>query len=513
MSATQAAVPSNVVDLVANSTPTNRDYTPPDPTRLIFALRQIGYNLEQALADLLDNSIAAKADSILIRFICDHQSIRSLAIVDNGHGMSGNELSEAMRFGSSRDRSLSSLGKFGMGLKLASLSHARSLSVLTRHDGRPYGRRWTLDGINAGWECDVLSQKEVESTLQRRWGPIDLSRNGTLVVWDDIDRFSQSPGGLRASLRTLQKKIEVHLGLAFHRYLEKGKVRIWLDQQIVGTPEHGIRVTLKPLNPFGYPESGRPDYPKMFPVSIEGIGTIETEAHIWPPNSELPAYKLGHKAASRQGFYFYRNDRLIQTGGWNGVVQNDSEPHSSLARVRVDLPPELDEEFGLNIQKSAVVVPTGFEKAIAQAVSEDGACFDAFRQDAQLVYRKQDKKGYKLLPAVPGNGIPRELAKSAIASIAKETDAVRTVDFRWDELSDEQVFSIDRKEGVLILNRQYRARLRWAHGDGQEDLPVFKTLLFLLLKDEFINDRVSAARKNHLINVNSLLRRAILSEK
>src|SRR5208282_1396565 len=110
-----------------------------------------------------------------------------------------------------------------------------------------------------------------------------------------------------------------------------------------------VRVEVPPLNPFAYHAPGNPDYPKTFRTKIAQASTLSLEAHIWPPNSELPQYKLGNKAAARQGFYFYRNGRLIQSGGWNGLVQHDSEPHGSLARTRIDLPPELDGTFGLNV--------------------------------------------------------------------------------------------------------------------------------------------------------------------
>ena len=366
----------NIVDLADFKASTEREHTPPDPARLIFALRQVGYNLEQALADLLDNSISAGASTILIRFLCDRTHIRSLAVIDNGSGMNTAELKEAMRFGSDRDRAQRSLSKYGMGLKLASFSQARCLTVLTHQSSRASGRRWTLDGINAGWACDVLDREEVSAQLKRSWGSIDLSRSGTVILWEDVDRFPQPPGGLRAALRSLQKRLEIHLGLAFHRYLENGTVRIEMDQQIIGLSEHGIRIPVKPLNPFAYPKSGSPDFPKTFNITIDEVGEIEAEAHIWPPNCELPEYRLGQRAAARQGFYFYRNDRLIQAGGWNGVVQHDTEPHSSLARVRIDLPPELDTRFGLNVQKSAVVVPAGFEVAVAESRSADGVPFD-----------------------------------------------------------------------------------------------------------------------------------------
>jgi hypothetical protein len=508
-----AAARDDVIELATFAETAEPEVTPPDPARLIFALRQIGYNVEQALADLIDNSIAAGARMVLIRFLCDSARIRSLAVVDDGCGMSETELSEAMRFGSLRERERLSLGKFGMGLKLASFSHARALTVLSHRNGQASGRRWTIDGIEAGWTCEVLDSTEVSSQLQRRWGGVDLKAQGTAVLWDDIDRFSEPTGGLRAALRNLQRRLEVHLGLAFHRYLEEGRLRIEMDQQVTGTREHNIRIPVKPLNPFAYPQSGSPEYPKTFDVSMEGIGKLKADAHIWPPNSEQAEYRLGYRAASRQGFYFYRNDRLIQAGGWNGVVRHDTEPHSSLARVKVDLPPELDSMFGLNVQKSAVVVPTGFEAAVAESRTADGVSFEAFRKQAQLVYRKQDRKAHRLLPAVPGKGVPGRLRRLAETSLNGGESGVRAVDIRWEELPDDMLFDIDRQESVLILNRNHRGKLLNGRRAKPEDLPLFKTLMFLLLKDEFSSDRVSALRRTRLASINELVVEAILMER
>ena len=179
-----------------------------------------------------------------------------------------------------------------------------------------------------------------------------------------------------------------------------------MTNRLTGEPEHGIKVQVKPLDPFAYPLSGSTDYPQNFSIHVSGVDTLEAEAHIWPPNSEKPEYRLGQRAAARQGFYFYRNDRLIQAGGWNGLLHHESEPHLSLARVRVELPITLDSSFGLNVQKSAVIVPPGFIPAVESAESDEGDRFDSFRTRAQLVYRNQDIRAEKSLPLCPTSGLP-----------------------------------------------------------------------------------------------------------
>src|SRR5262245_58416811 len=85
----------------------------PDPQRMIIALRQVGYSLEQAISDLIDNSINARASKVLIRFICDENRIRSCVIADDGQGVSESRMAEAMRFGSPEMTNSGSLGKYG----------------------------------------------------------------------------------------------------------------------------------------------------------------------------------------------------------------------------------------------------------------------------------------------------------------------------------------------------------------------------------------------------------------
>ena len=129
------------------------DQIQPEAGRLATALRQIGYSLEQAIADLVYNSVNACASTVLIRFLHDGKRVRALAVVDDGWGMSASELNEAMRFGTIEAPDPLSLGKFGIGMKLASFSHARSLTVYSRQNFRSTARRWTLDSISNGWWC------------------------------------------------------------------------------------------------------------------------------------------------------------------------------------------------------------------------------------------------------------------------------------------------------------------------------------------------------------------------
>src|SRR5690606_37918266 len=143
----------------------------------------------------------------------------------------------------------------------------KTLTVLTRRNGQPLGRQWTLEGIERGWECQILEPGKVAKALTGRWGGVDLGQNGTVVIWDRLDKLTVSSSGLRSILQTIQRRLQTHIGLHCHRFIEAGKLRVLLDQQRVGTREHGLQVEIEPLNPFGYERSGHTAYPKMFKVN------------------------------------------------------------------------------------------------------------------------------------------------------------------------------------------------------------------------------------------------------
>ncbi|WP_426270494.1 ATP-binding protein [Dyella kyungheensis] len=485
---------------------------PPNAEQLINALRQIGYSFEQAVADLIDNSINAKAHNVLIRIIHDDSAIQKLLIVDDGHGMAESLLRKAMRFGAHEDAGDLSLGKFGMGMKLASFSHSKTLSVFTRSGGVPAGRRWTVEGISRNWSLETISTSQVQEAMGGDFLGLDVLRCGTLVEWSRIDRLSSSKNGVDATLNQLFARLKVHVGLHFHRFLEAGRLSIQMDSQHILSAEADRAVNISPLNPFKYELSGSLDFPKTFPAELPQIGVISASAHIWPPNNKSPEYRLGNRAASRQGFYFYRNDRLIQAGGWNGVVEHETEPHTSLARVAIELPESMDEHFGLNVQKSLVIVPPTFVDAVQKSKSEDGVLFSKYRALAERTYRKKDDRAQSDYPLTPSGTIANDLVRFA-SEVLAEGGKSRQVGIVWEELEDPaSLFEVDREGMRLLLNKRFRKRLLGERRASSTDLPVLKLLLFFILEEDFDKSRQSASRRKRLESITKLLLAAIKQE-
>ncbi len=481
----------------------------PDPDRLVYALRQIGYSLEQALADLADNSINAGASTVLIRFVCRDERIVRVIIADDGAGMTAKELQNAMRFGSDPDLKRQSLGKFGMGLKLATLSHACTLTVGAWSKRRVSARRWSLEGIGRNWSSEILSPQAAGTLVRSPLHPVDLSDTGTVVIWDDIDKLPTSKGGLRYTLRSIHRRLQLHLGMCFHRFLENGRLQILVDQQQEGEAEHRIQAPITPLNPFAYASPGRAGFPKVFSVVLGRRHRLAIEGHIWPPNSESPEYRLGNRAAARQGFYFYRNDRLIQAGGWNGIVQSEAEPHGSLARVRIDLPPEMDDLFSLNVQKSSVVVSPGFTEAVLASEAKGGMTFEEYRHHAHEVYRKKDRKAARAIPLAPRRGIPRALQRAGRDLINPEGGSVRGVDILWADMPEDEFFRIDRDGYQILLNSYYRDKVLCGLKASGTDAPLIKLLIFFLCEADFDRKGSSNEHRQKLKKINALLIEAV----
>ncbi len=481
------------IDTTAAILPFKRsDVNEPDAARLITALRQIGYSLEQAIADLVDNSVNASAGNVLIRFLHDGNTIQSVAVVDDGFGMNEEQMHNAMRFGSSESSQVGSLGKFGMGLKLASLSYARSLNVVSVQDSVVTGRQWTIDGISNGWQCGRLRTEVAEDLVSRKWGSLDLSSSGTMVVWDEVDRLPSHGNGLKYTLTSIDTRLRLHLGMCFHRFLENQTLRIYIDQMLVSRVGQGIQSEIAPLNPFGYAHSGHPDYPKKFCSELTGIGPMELEAHIWPANDESDNYRLGRRAAARQGFYFYRNRRLIQAGGWNGLVHDETEPHSSLARVSVDLPIEFDSEFGINVQKSTVIVPPVFSEVLHSCTNR-GESFDSFRRDAVSTYREANSLTLDI-GRYPSSGLDKKSLEK-LRQMYERSESEQGFNVRWVNLDPAKYFHIDSQARCLLLNRKYRTS-----GNAK----VTGLLLSLLVRAD-VGSSISKARASELDEINDLI--------
>ena len=368
----------------------------PSAKRLIKSLRDMGYDFSQAIADIVDNSIEAGATVVKIdvQFDGDNSWVR---IADNGKGMKPDQLREAMRYGAERDYDEDDLGKFGLGLKTASMSQCQCLSVASRWnperaDIAAYS--WDLDHIENTnrWEILPIEKDELGDTIRE---PLKETK-GTVILWQRLDRVLgyKHPYGEFARKRLLQtcREIELHLGMVFHRFL-MGEARSKRFKLLVNDNE------VKPWDPFCRTEGKTKKLQAItIPVEYEGIsGEVHFEPFVLPHQADFSSPEAFHHAGGpanwnqQQGFYIYRAGRMIQSGGWSNLRAPDE--HTKLARVAVSLSPSLDEAFKINVAKMRVQLPTSIRDSVRDATGP------VVKIAREIYDRKAAKAGNAAAPA------------------------------------------------------------------------------------------------------------------
>lgn len=359
----------------------------PSARRLVTSLRDMGYDFSSAVADIVDNSIAAKARTILIdiHFNGNDSWVR---IADDGIGMDAITLRNCMRYGSERDYMEEDLGKFGLGLKTASMSQCRRLTVASRTNStRQYvvAYRWDLHHIQKTdrWEVLHLDRRSMPGEVTV---PLSDTR-GTVVLWEQLDRMLgyEYPYGEYARKRLLQmcRELESHLAMVFHRFLSGETGRRKLKIFINGNP-------VRPWDPYARSEKFTQQLkPVTIQVEQDNIqGEIVIEAFVLPhqdrfSNAQAHINASGPSKWNRQqGFYIYRADRMIQSGGWCRLRTLDE--HTKLARLSLSFSPKLDEVFRINVAKMRVQLPAQIRKQVEDVVAP-------VIKAAQIEYRNSGK--------------------------------------------------------------------------------------------------------------------------
>ncbi|WP_295911733.1 ATP-binding protein [uncultured Xanthomonas sp.] len=330
----------------------------PSAARLLESMRDIGYSFESALADIVDNSISAEASHIEITNDVHPESGPYIAVLDDGRGMLPEELTQAMQHGSRSPREFreaGDLGRFGLGMKTASFSQCRRLTVVSRKNGKLSARCWDLDLVieEDEWVLNLLDEWEIS-----RLPLVDrIGQKGTLILWEKLDRldpFGDYPEQVYAALNQLFGVARPHLALTFHRFIapEPGDGTTKVAMSINGGP-------IDAIDPFA-----RLSTPRSDPHDVEIIrmqqGEITVQAFTLPHHQrlsaeQLRALELGSSLVETQGLYVYRAKRLISGGSWLGLARRAEL--TKLLRVRVDVPTALDTEWSVDVRKSRLRPP------------------------------------------------------------------------------------------------------------------------------------------------------------
>jgi hypothetical protein len=482
---------------------------PPDPR----ALDGLGRNhsLKTALADLVDNSIDACASEVLIRFVRHEGRLRALYVVDNGHGMGQKEIDTAMTVGGRRAYGRADLGRFGVGLKAASFSQSRSVTVISKTvSSHPVGRRWVLADDRQDFHCDIVSGDFCLDEFDRSWGMADTG-SGTVVRWDQVSGFPVTDDPVRVEKFITQTitAIRNHLGLVLHRILDSRRVAIVIDVEDVDSIHPGPRFPVEPINPFGYNRSGNGEYPKNL-VATSGDRKLTFACHIWPGRSRLPEFRLTDAPADHQGIYFYRNDRLLHAGGdWGGVHATD--PALQLARVAVDIDDDTIGLFQMNPEKSRVITGPDFSTLAEQATAEDGTDFATYLVEAEQTYRRSRQRSRSRRAMIrPGKGFTPRL-RATIEDEVPAIDGEDGVNIKWRRFHRDAFFEVDRANRTLWLNQLYRPE-PGGRRHTVNDVPILKAALYLLIESVFEGDYLGPKDKDNIELWQEILTAAAKSE-
>lgn len=444
-----------------------------------------------------------------MHFLRDDNRLLSLLIVDDGHGMKDADLDAAMTVGRRRAYDDQALGMYGTGLKAASLSHSDALTVVsTTKTSRAAGRQLTSASLADGYRCDTVTPRYAQTLIDRYDGIIQW--HGTIVRWDKVRAFetvesSQTDRFLSEAIQ----KLETHLGLYLHRFLDRGALNIDIVIEDVHTGDELDHTGVEPLDPFNYRVPGKRGYPSEFTAPVEGIGELRLRAHIWPAKSPRAEYKLIGPLAERQGFYFYRNNRLVQAGGWNGQ-RGSKDTRLNLARIELDLPPRRNSVFSLDVKKEGVTATQAFARGIEKAVDTEGRSFHTYLEDAQSVYREgSSRTEITRRPVIPpGKGFDPRI-KDAIRKELPEKRGEDAISISWDTLPAHRFFELDRENRIIQLNRDHRDVFNVGQHGGSNDAPVLKTLLYLMLEELFGFARWEKKRSDQVDYWNSILLSAV----
>lgn len=333
----------------------------PPAKALINGIRAIGYSFSTSVADIIDNSIDAKATKIDI-YSDPQVEDPYFAFLDNGKGMTYEELNNAMIFGSDRSNKIDNqldLGRFGLGLKSASLSQCRELIVISKVNNAINAMSYNLDVIERDndWNLIILENDEMEKIPM--YEKLLSYDSGTLVIWRKFDKLENLAKDFNDTFRSVVTDSKKHVELVFHRFYDKVEINY-----------NNSRIEKR--DPFLISSVPRTQIGRVNEIPMDGA-YISVTPYVLPyantiTNEEKKLLGNPKSIYDEQGFYIYRNDRLIISGNW--LRMNVRSENAKLARVSVDIPSSLDSQWSIDVKKSTAKIPDKVKEQIRASIDD-----------------------------------------------------------------------------------------------------------------------------------------------
>ena len=338
----------------------------PSPKSHIKTLMRIGYTLNSAVADVIDNSITAGAKNIEV-YAPPGMDDPIISILDDGCGMDLDELTENMRIGCKdpeEERQQGDLGRFGSDMKTASFSQARQLTVVTRKEGQPLvAARWDIDKVEKSdsWCLEIFHDDEVVEIEGLSENFLEVS--GTQIIWRKLTCLEKGSHAQDHDLELARRlaELKAYIALHFHRFMSGSNKRSFRLNNTV----------IEPVDPFMTGEKGYQEGPSE-KLRCKG-GHIIIQTHVLPHFKNMNPVRLeelgGADGISQgQGLYIYREKRLISAGGWLGMARNSQL--GALARVQLDIPSSLDNDWSTDVKKASLQMPPRVKRELKKFLAD-----------------------------------------------------------------------------------------------------------------------------------------------
>lgn len=483
-----------------------------DPDPSIASAIGAHHEMRTALADIVDNAIDARAERITIRLVTRKSRLEEILILDDGRGMDEHGLDDAMTFARRRDYEDDSLGHFGLGLKAASLSQANILEVYSKAIGTPAaGRRITREGptfvqtLDPSQVDDAFDHPPIAAGSSSPRAPM----SGTVVRWTGIRGALE---GLdeeerRAWLSNSVEEIRSYLGLVFHRIIGEKGAEMRIDEYDLDLEEVGVPRRIEGIDPF-LPEA-TPVRRRRLEGSLDGAA-FSLCAVIIPEGARdrtgfIAAAK--HSIAQKgQGLYVYRNDRLLQIGGWCSIVADRRDWEG--VRIALDLDERLLEAVTINPEKSGVVLIDEMARAIRRAVG-DCSFNELLAEAAKEAEEARQRTPRPIVFVEPRAGLSRTLYE-AIEDVGSFSDEDGVIRIGWDRLDEGRLARVDFDGRRLWLNQRYRDV--FSERGGPDDAPLLKTLLYLIYGRFFEGSFMGAREKREAAAFDEIISAALREE-
>lgn len=475
----------------------------PDPSVVAALGRQ--HSFETAVADIIDNSIDADADTIEVRIELDGGVPVAVRIIDNGQGMNAVDVEHAMTYARRRDYSEQDLGHFGIGLKAASLSQADALLVWSKKKGHtPIGRRLRRESVST----TPVVEEYADSTVLSRLVELDLPSSfdhGTVVEWQGL-RKALTVGertDLSSWISRTVDNLHRHLSLVFHRHVARGLTIVIVQREGFAV---GAISRVHELDPFPTARQSDPGSPWEFVASLPEQ-ELRWTGHLWRKAARTAiGYRLGGRTQMEsQGLYVYRHDRLLQAGGWANLAVQSVE--LEFARMSIDID-GLEAHVELNPEKSDVTFDAMIVRALTGSVTPDGRTFGDYLEAVKgAAQEARTRQRSRMNLVEPRGGVPTEVLDALRATV--DFVSAPPFDIVWSWMPESEIFRVDLERRMLLLNSDYRSELGGVRNGTSDDAPVVKALLAVLVGEDFDREHVGPAMRQKYEVIQSVLLAAV----